>query len=249
MIDILMSETCWARKKWNKIASDINLVFYSSSIFQNIIRELIFKTRTSTRGLTWIFVVIFRNWFCQYEKFTHRNNKTFNQPYLFIYLTLWSTSRYTMTSYLSLSTRCRRPSIVATATFNEEDLENATRSWPWTKIEDGGLIARRLSVYPRALLIATSNAISIANHLLHNLKKKAKSHGRNWTLGVRRDFLEPATSAAMQCPCKPLTIKRCHHRRPRKIHIMYFPLLPVEEALWIFNVRFLFKKKTFLKRN
>ena len=32
MIDILMSETCWAHKKWNKIASDIKLVFYSSII-------------------------------------------------------------------------------------------------------------------------------------------------------------------------------------------------------------------------
>jgi len=29
----LMSETCWAHKKWNKISSDINLVFYSSTIF------------------------------------------------------------------------------------------------------------------------------------------------------------------------------------------------------------------------
>jgi len=32
MMDILMSEICWARKKWNKIASDIKLVFYSSTI-------------------------------------------------------------------------------------------------------------------------------------------------------------------------------------------------------------------------
>ena len=32
MMDILMSETCWAHKKWNKIASDIKLVFYSSTI-------------------------------------------------------------------------------------------------------------------------------------------------------------------------------------------------------------------------
>jgi len=32
MVDILMSETCWAHKKWNKIASDIKLVFYSSTI-------------------------------------------------------------------------------------------------------------------------------------------------------------------------------------------------------------------------
>ena len=31
MMDVLMSETCWAHKKWNKIASDIKLVFYSST--------------------------------------------------------------------------------------------------------------------------------------------------------------------------------------------------------------------------
>jgi len=32
MMDILMSETCWVHKKWNKIARDIKLVFYSSTI-------------------------------------------------------------------------------------------------------------------------------------------------------------------------------------------------------------------------
>jgi len=32
MMDMLISETCWAHKKWNKIASDIKLVFYSSTI-------------------------------------------------------------------------------------------------------------------------------------------------------------------------------------------------------------------------
>ena len=32
MMDILMSEACWAHKKWNKIASDIKLVLYSSTI-------------------------------------------------------------------------------------------------------------------------------------------------------------------------------------------------------------------------
>jgi hypothetical protein len=26
------SETCWAHKKWNKIASDIKMVFYSSTV-------------------------------------------------------------------------------------------------------------------------------------------------------------------------------------------------------------------------
>jgi len=32
MVDILMSGTCWAHNKWNKIASDMKLVFYSSII-------------------------------------------------------------------------------------------------------------------------------------------------------------------------------------------------------------------------
>jgi len=32
MIDILISETCWVHNKWNKIASDIKLLFYSSTI-------------------------------------------------------------------------------------------------------------------------------------------------------------------------------------------------------------------------
>ena len=32
VMDILMSKTCWAHKKWNKIASDNKLVLYSSTI-------------------------------------------------------------------------------------------------------------------------------------------------------------------------------------------------------------------------
>jgi len=32
MMDTLMSETCWVHKKWNKITSDIKLIFYSSTI-------------------------------------------------------------------------------------------------------------------------------------------------------------------------------------------------------------------------
>ena len=30
-MELLMSETCWAHNKWNKIASDIKLVFHSST--------------------------------------------------------------------------------------------------------------------------------------------------------------------------------------------------------------------------
>ena len=36
MMAILLSETCWAHKKWNKIASNIKLVFYSSTRKMNI---------------------------------------------------------------------------------------------------------------------------------------------------------------------------------------------------------------------
>ena len=36
MMDILMSETCWAHKKWNKIASDIKLVFHSSTVKKRV---------------------------------------------------------------------------------------------------------------------------------------------------------------------------------------------------------------------
>ena len=32
-MDILMSETCWAHNNWNKITSDIKLVFHSSNIY------------------------------------------------------------------------------------------------------------------------------------------------------------------------------------------------------------------------
>ena len=36
MMDILMPETCWAHKKWNKITSDNKLVVYSSNVKLNI---------------------------------------------------------------------------------------------------------------------------------------------------------------------------------------------------------------------
>ena len=36
MMDILMSETFWVRKKWNKVASYIKLVFYSSTVLCHI---------------------------------------------------------------------------------------------------------------------------------------------------------------------------------------------------------------------
>jgi len=41
MVDILISETCWAHKKWNKIASDIKLVFYSSTRLHVVFKKLV----------------------------------------------------------------------------------------------------------------------------------------------------------------------------------------------------------------
>ena len=38
-MDILMSETCWAHNKWNKIVSDIKLVFHSSIFFHRVFFE------------------------------------------------------------------------------------------------------------------------------------------------------------------------------------------------------------------
>ena len=53
MMDILMSETCWAHKKWNKIASDIKLVFYSSTILQHNIGLVKNSHGCLGRGSTW----------------------------------------------------------------------------------------------------------------------------------------------------------------------------------------------------
>ena len=63
MMDILISEICWVHKKWNKIASDIKLVFYSSTITMmhgpiNIwFCETIFTRVWMLNLLVWIFSV------------------------------------------------------------------------------------------------------------------------------------------------------------------------------------------------
>jgi len=51
MMDILISETCWAHKKWNKIASDIKLFFYSSTVYLLRIKNIWLKTWTLLRQL------------------------------------------------------------------------------------------------------------------------------------------------------------------------------------------------------
>jgi len=67
MMDILMSETCWAHKKWNKIASDIKLVFYSS-MYVNIINYKIRRQNIVTdviMNLHYSFVIIKCKSYCK----------------------------------------------------------------------------------------------------------------------------------------------------------------------------------------
>jgi len=59
MMDILMPETCWTHKNWNKVASDIKLVFYSSTLVMLIIF-------TSLHFFHWKGVQDFRD-FCKNE--------------------------------------------------------------------------------------------------------------------------------------------------------------------------------------
>jgi len=59
MMDILMSETCWVHKKWNKIASDIKLVFYSSTITMlQSPRNISFTTIFSFCSLSKTFYIV-----------------------------------------------------------------------------------------------------------------------------------------------------------------------------------------------
>jgi len=60
MMDIL-SETCWAHKKWNKIASDIKLVFYSSTVV-TLVTEVVIHVKClfgwSDFDHTWILLTV-----------------------------------------------------------------------------------------------------------------------------------------------------------------------------------------------
>jgi len=61
IMDILMSETCWARKKWNEIASEIKLV--SGNIYlRKILQSLVDTSCTLSRI---IFIIPFFASYCQ----------------------------------------------------------------------------------------------------------------------------------------------------------------------------------------
>jgi hypothetical protein len=57
MTDILMSETCCVHKKWNKIASDIKLVFHSSTMNEWMFTR--FRSCALFQG-NWLYSIFFR---------------------------------------------------------------------------------------------------------------------------------------------------------------------------------------------
>ena len=56
MMDILMSETCWVHKKWNKIASDIKLVFYSSDTTKLTVALRCFAKYSQKWKINYLFI-------------------------------------------------------------------------------------------------------------------------------------------------------------------------------------------------
>jgi len=81
MMDILMSETCWAHNKWNKIVSDIKLLFYSSTIkwtsptcsvhVHYLHIYILFNKKLLECQITYIF----KYWKTQFECFTWKLEK------------------------------------------------------------------------------------------------------------------------------------------------------------------------------
>jgi len=61
MVDILMSETCWAHKKWNKLACYIKLVCYSSTITMMHGPVNISSYHTTNPHLKQVFQSVYRN--------------------------------------------------------------------------------------------------------------------------------------------------------------------------------------------
>jgi hypothetical protein len=105
-----------------------------------------------------------------------------------------------------------------------------------------GYNAKRLSFCFWALLIFTTNAILIGNHLLHSLNRMVGCDGDSSIMRVRRVFLEPVISVVRQSSFKPLTIMCCHYQTPRKLtYFKHFPRLPVHATLSILNARFIKK--------
>ena len=68
-----MSETCWAHKKWNKIASDIKLVFYSSiSIYIFVLFFIFMQGEQKIHSRTyrkWIYTTAHEKNVCEHRTY------------------------------------------------------------------------------------------------------------------------------------------------------------------------------------
>jgi len=66
------------------------------------------------------------------------------------------------------------------------------------------------------MLIVIAKGILIRNYVHHSWKEMIGSDGHNWILGIRIAFLDPVTSAAMQCLC----LYHCRQREANLFHVI-----------------------------
>ena len=92
-MDILMSETCWAHNKWNKIASDIKFVFHSSRISAHLLYELCFG--------------IWPDVLTRLQVYRFGEGHLFNIPFLHSHSSFPLTHRYLYRFSLRRSSYCR----------------------------------------------------------------------------------------------------------------------------------------------
>jgi hypothetical protein len=180
---------------------------------------------------------------------THKTSKYLIKIYLFVYIKLWSTSRYAVFDVIL----CR-----LSMSFSNYNSDVTRRGSAECHIQLA--MGKRQAIYcvtfkrlPWTLLIFIANAILTGNCLLHCLKGMVGSDGHHWILGTRKGFLELVTSGAMQseittcmqCFRKIFMIMCCDYRRPREANVIHFPWPPMEAAVSIFYV-IIFCYKQFL---
>jgi len=81
---------------------------------------------------------------------------------------------------------------------------------------NGRCIQTHLSIWPWAMLIVTAKGILIRSYVHHSWKEMVGSDRHNWILGIRIVFLDPVTSAAMQCLC----FYHCRQREANLFHVI-----------------------------
>lgn len=118
-----------------------------------------------------------------------------------LYLALESTSRNKVFDVINLPYFVRYwcLSVIAMMTLSyKENWENATWIWRWL------IYSNTFKHLFLSLIDVIGNVILIRSHLMHSLKGLTGYDWHNWILSIRLVFIEPITSAAVQCLCKPL---------------------------------------------